>query len=131
MLTDADLLSIQADFGVLAAKVACNIKRGTESTNTHVVGAPWTLVTAHTCTVLNASQVKDAYLESFAKSLVQATKNPRIILMGLPIPNSAEVKRDDYIVVGSDRYKVLDTDNNSTYQYQRVLFCQWVEGSTV
>jgi hypothetical protein len=131
MLSDDDMVGVMADFGVLAAKVACTIKRGSKTGASQRTGEPYTALANHYCTVLSLSQVKDAYLNSFSKEMVQSTKNPRVILLPLPIPNGVEMQRYDYIVVGSDRFSVLDLDNNSSYQFARVCFCQYVEGSTI
>lgn len=131
MLTDADIAAIHTDFGTLHSAVACTIKRGTKSNTTKVVGAPYTTLTTHTCTVLTLGEVTDPFIESYARQVLQMTKQPRVILLPLPIPNNKEIDQGDYIIVGSDRFLVVNTGTNGTYQYQRVAYCQWVEGSTV
>jgi hypothetical protein len=62
---------------------------------------------------------------------VQATKNPRVILLPLPMPTGKDVLRGDVIVSGGQDFQVLDTDNTTTYAYQRVCFAQLVEGGTI
>jgi aminopeptidase-like protein len=98
---------------------------------TGAYGKPYTTAFTWTCTVLSLSQVRDAYIANYARSVVQETKNARVIDLPLPMPSGKDVKRGDYIVVGPDYFQVLDLDNNSTYQFQRTAYCQFVEGGAV
>ncbi len=128
MLDDTDMLAIQLDFGTLAAKVACNILRGTDDPVNQSQIAPYTLVTAHMCTVLLITAIPQPYVAAyFAQSGIQ-TRNARVVLVPLPIPGGKTVKRGDYIVASGMAYHVEDLANEQTYRYQLVTYCQYVEG---
>lgn len=131
MLSDRDMIGLQSDFGTLAGAIACSIWRGTPSSVTKVVGKPFINLTNHTCTVLTPAQITNPFMTSYLQSVTQDTKNARIILMPLPIPNSVSIHRNDYVMIGTQVFSVLDLGDNMTYQFQRILYCQYVEGMKI
>ena len=128
MFSDRDMVGLQADFGTLAGAVACSIMRGTPSSVTKVVGKPYVNLTDHLCTVLTPGQITNPFMASYLQSVTQDTKNARVILMPMPIPSSVNIRRNDYVKIGALAFSVLDLGDNMTWQFQRVLYCQYVEG---